>query len=412
MRIVITIVCTVLLTTVFGQTDDYKVLLDSAKTLFRSERNLAREQLEQFDYNQVVSLLEKVIELKPDNAEARYFLGYTYSRINSFDGQGMIDQNLDFTYKSSEQFEKVIQLTPRYTGEIIALDPYSKLTAEWGSLAMAYWCNNKADSAVWAFREGKKRGGFGNFILDINKSILDACDKNSILISSGDIFSIPLWYLQIAENYRTDVAVVDVSLLNSSWYPAFLSKTKSVSFDLPDEVLDTIEYTEWTDSTIAIDNFTWIVKPSFSDHYLLRGDRVLLSLLRQNKLQRELYFTIGFREESRLSLQEFMLPYVFVDKLAVHADPELSYEDYKVMITKALRFVGDLNANSQDELQLLDYFRYSIFGKVNDYLTNGDKEKAGELMQLMDIIVDEAKYPYCDENGKKFADYLRQSIEN
>ena len=410
MKTIVTIIFTALLATVYGQTDDFNVLLDSAKVLFKSEKNLNQEELDKFDYYKIVSLLEKAIELNPQSSEARYFLGYTYSRINSSDGRGLIAMNLDLLYKTSEQLEKVIEITPKYSDEIIILDPYSKLSSEWGSMAMSYWHNNKADSAKWAFIEGKKRGGFGNFILELNRKVLDACSKNSILISSGDNFSIPLWYLQIVENYRTDVAVVDISLLNTIWYPVFLSQTNSVSFDLPKEVLDTIEYTIWTDSVITINNFSWTLKPSYYNQYLLRGDRILLSLLKANKFQREVFFTIGFMEEYRLSLRNYLTPLVFVDKLTVFRNSYLTEKKYNKTISNALKLSSKLNLNSQDEGRMLDNFRYEILKKINDYLDIGDKKKAKELLKLLDKFVDESKYPYQDEQGKIYADNIRQKM--
>ena len=50
MKTAVTIIFIFLLTTVYGQTDDYKVLLDSAKTLFKCEKNLNQEELDKFDY--------------------------------------------------------------------------------------------------------------------------------------------------------------------------------------------------------------------------------------------------------------------------------------------------------------------------------------------------------------------------
>jgi hypothetical protein len=410
MKTAITIIFTFLLTTVYGQTGDYKVLLDSAKTLFKGEKNLNQEELDRFDYYQVVSLLEKVIELNPKNSEARYFLGYTYSRINSRDGRGMINMNLELVKKSSEQFEKVNKLTPKYTDEIIVLDPYSKLSAEWGSMAMSYWHNNKGDSAIWAFREGKKRGGFGDFYLSINKAVLDLCSNNSILIASGDNFTIPLWYLQIVEGYRKDVSVIDVSLLNTTWYPSFLAKNGQIKFDLPQSVIDTIEYCKWSDTTISIGAFSWTVKPSYYEQYILRGDRVFLSMLMKNKFKREIYFTTAFTEDSRLSLQNYLHPLILIDKLNTGKNSKVKYKKYKTEMSKILLHIEKVNKNSQQELNFIDNIRYDILSKLTELIQNKKNKQAKELMILMDKFADDKKYPYMTEKYKEYADYLRGQL--
>lgn len=50
------------------------------------------------------------------------------------------------------------------------------------------------------------------------KSYLDSCDKNAIMFTIGDNDTFPLWYLQEIENYRTDIKLVNTSLLATDWY--------------------------------------------------------------------------------------------------------------------------------------------------------------------------------------------------
>jgi len=383
-----------------AQTESFDTLLNRGKSQFKGD-------LENPDYNFAINNLKKAIGLNPDNAEAHYFLGYAYSRFASHSAETIPDLRMPLVLKASEELEKVISIDPLYNGEIIELDPYSKITSEWGALAVSYLVNNKPDSAAWAFKEGKKRGGFDDFILAISRAVLNGCSKNAILASSGDNFTFPLYYLKTIENVRPDISFFDIGLLSTFWFPRFVQKTTNLKFGIIEPTLDTLDYRFWSATSISIPIkqtgkfFTWLVKPSYDGKYLLRGDLLFMSLLKENKFQRDVYLTEGFFADEKLSLEDRLSKYPLLEKINAKNEPDESIDLYVENVKSIVSTFKQINSNSQTEWTPIDILRWGIIYKMKE-IEKTDTIGKNKLYKLLTDDLPIRKFHIYDNELKKY----------
>jgi hypothetical protein len=103
-----------------------------------------------------------------------------------------------------------------------------------GTLVML-WLPLSTVQANW-FRCDRSR----NFLpYDYAYNILATCPENSILFTNGDNDTFPVWCLQEAYGIRTDVKVVNLSLVNTDWYIMQMKKQYGVPMNLTDNQIRT-----------------------------------------------------------------------------------------------------------------------------------------------------------------------------
>ncbi len=98
-----------------------------------------------------------------------------------------------------------------------AIDCDSTNCNAWVEIWSAAWGLNKLNMAYKAIRKLRETGFLTNSTLAFGRWLLSYLPENAIIITSGDMDTYPMLALQLTENFRTDVIVIEKEWLDIDW---------------------------------------------------------------------------------------------------------------------------------------------------------------------------------------------------
>ncbi|OQX85405.1 hypothetical protein B6D60_07840 [candidate division KSB1 bacterium 4484_87] len=229
----------------------------------------------------------------------------------------------------------------------------------------------------------------GNYVAyDYSYNILQSCEPNAILFTNGDNDTFPLWFLQYVEGIRTDVRIVNLSLLNTSWYikqlrdqepkvpislsdtqvdglqPMLWEKPKTVRIQVPydaysKDLQDLTEQKRLVADTIKNPEIVFELKPTLYGKGIRVQDLMILNIIQVNQFRKPIYFALTVSQENLINLTSYLRMDGLVYKLLTYKGQTLSPIHLKNNLLNKFRY---RNLNNPEV-----YFNENIKGLLRNY---------------------------------------------
>lgn len=129
-------------------------------------------------------------------------------------------------------WEGIKSIEPNYTPNII-VDLDLKLANEYMHGYLTMLCIHELELSEEYLYKANYKATF----IEYAKMLLNDCDSNSILLTNGDSDTYPLWYVQEKLRFRKDVHVINLSLLQTTWYQEMVIDRYNLKSNISAEML-------------------------------------------------------------------------------------------------------------------------------------------------------------------------------
>lgn len=403
----------------------------SQKVNFKQE---AVKELKKKHYTEAVALLKKASIENPEDAEVYYYLG-RWTHYLCYDvGHRKYDE--DKSNKILEYLNKAISLNPHLG------NAYYYIGVEYGMRGHFAMIDGNIKKAKREFQMGREKGGYPDWLIEYAKNILNACEHNAILFTGGDAEANSLWYLQLVKNYRTDVSVIPLGLLNFSPFVFFAKKgldnlLVGIPISKTYEQIKDIGPIKWKTKEIkvpidkidlkrfnisdSINMMKWELKPDILKDtlgFLMPGSIYILDILRTNKWKRPIYFTVGSPQSQRAGLNSHLqlcgLVYRLFPVETEKYGVSINFKEIESILLNPENYIyfKDVKKHNMPRVSfILNNYRIVLMEIAKNYLEKGNNKKAEDIIGKMEKYMPEDVFP-IPKKLKRAVENLQEAIKN
>ncbi len=270
----------------------------------------------------------------------------------------------------------------------------------------------------------------GNYVAyDYSYNILQSCEPNAILFTNGDNDTFPLWFLQYVYNIRPDVRVVNLSLLNTSWYIKQLKNQEpKVPISLTDAQIDQLDLIPWEKQKIKIPVPPKVRNEAFNELITMGGratltdsqiptelevevtptifqralrvqDYMILNIIYANQWRKPIYFAVTVSDDNKVNLEKWLRMDGLTFKLVPMDGDVIATQLLQRNLFEIFQYRGlnDPSVYYDDNVKgLLQNYRAAFLRLAQEYFMSQQKDKMIEVLDKMEQIMPEAVIPAPD----------------